>query len=109
MLHDKMTMEEQSNAMSYMISTKWWKLLVESMKEKKLDLINKILLKKGMIGWAMTRLQEIQIDDYRKELADIDWMMKLPQSYIQENKKEDPDTELTKEHYKDELNFDVLT
>jgi len=57
----------------------------------------------------MTRLQEIQIDDYRKELADIDWMMKLPQSYIQENKKEDPDTELTKEHYKDELNFDVLT
>lgn len=109
LLHDKLTVEEQSNAMKYMIATKWWKLLEEWLRAKKLDLINKILLKKGMINWVMTRLAEEQIDDYRKELVDIDYLLKLPESYIQENKKDDPDTELTEEHYKEELNFDVLT
>ena len=109
LLHDKMTMEEQSSAMKYMVATKWWKLLEEWLKAKKLDLVDKILLKKGMIGWMMTKLNESQVDDYRKELVDIDYLLKLPNWYIQENKKDDPDTELTEEHYKEELNFDVLT
>lgn len=107
-LHERLDMIAQSRAVKYTTSTQWWKLIEEFLKDRKLELIKRICLKAGMKGNTMTRLTEEEVDQYRKEVVDIDWFLKLPEWYIKDEVNESPDKELEEDHFKDVLNTNVL-
>lgn len=107
-LHEKLSMQDQIDAMKYMKSCKWWKLMEERLTQKKLQLIDNILLKKWIKNGTAYKLEEKEIDQYRKELVDIDWLLKIPDWYIDSEVKPEPKEELEKDMFEDVLWPNVL-
>lgn len=107
-LHDRLDMKERSRAMTYLVKTKWWKLLEEFIREKKLDLVKKICLKAWVKNWTRVWLTEQEVDQYRKELVDIDWIMSIPHWYINDAVEQQPDETLWDDVLDNVLSENVL-
>ena len=108
-LHNKLDWKEQSQAVSYMVKTKWWKLIEEFLVDEKINLIKNITLKRGIKNGKAYELTETQIDQYRKQLVDIEWFLNIPGWYIEEALEEAPKEELEESLLDDVLNTDVLS